>query len=54
VIDAEEKVKQIQSNIPAAQSRQKSYADKRRIPLKFKVGDCYRHNLARLEGGPQA
>jgi hypothetical protein len=39
VIEAKEKVKQIQSNILAAQSRQKSYADKRRSPLDFKVGD---------------
>jgi hypothetical protein len=34
-----EKVKQIQANILAAQSRQKSYIDKRRSPLEFKVGD---------------
>jgi hypothetical protein len=39
VIEVEEKVKQIQANILAAQSRQKSYADKRRNPLEFKVGD---------------
>jgi hypothetical protein len=39
VTEAEEKVKQIQANILAAQSRQKSYTDKRHIPLKFKVGD---------------
>ncbi|MVG17331.1 hypothetical protein EF849_23175, partial [Aeromonas jandaei] len=35
----EEKVKQIQENMKIAQSRQKSYADKRRRPLKFQVGD---------------
>jgi hypothetical protein len=39
VIEAEEKVKQIHANILTAQSRQKSYADKRRRPLEFKVGD---------------
>jgi hypothetical protein len=39
VTEAEEKVKQIQANILAAQSRQKSYADKRRSPLEFEVGD---------------
>jgi hypothetical protein len=39
VTEAEEKVKQIQANILAAQSRQKSYTDKRRSPLKFEVGD---------------
>jgi hypothetical protein len=35
----EEKVKQIKANILAAQSRQKSYVDKRRSFLEFKVGD---------------
>jgi hypothetical protein len=39
VIEAEEKVKQIQANILTTQSRQKSYADKRRCPLEFEVGD---------------
>jgi hypothetical protein len=39
VTEAEEKVKQIQANILTAQSRQKSYTDKRRCPLKFEVGD---------------
>jgi hypothetical protein len=35
----EEKVKTIKSNLEAAQSRQKSYADIRRRPLQFQVGD---------------
>ena len=39
VTEAEEKVKIIQANLKVAQSRQKSYADKRRDPLQFKVGD---------------
>jgi hypothetical protein len=39
VTEAKEKVKQIQANILAAQSHQKSYTDKRRSPLEFKVGD---------------
>jgi hypothetical protein len=39
VIEAEEKVKTIQNNLKAAQSRQKSYADMRRRPLQFQVGD---------------
>jgi hypothetical protein len=39
VTEAEKKVKQIQANILAAQSRQKSYTDKRRSPLEFEVGD---------------
>jgi hypothetical protein len=39
VTEAEEKVKQIQANILATQSRQKSYANKRRNPFEFEVGD---------------
>jgi hypothetical protein len=39
VKEAEEQVRTIQQHIAAAQSRQKSYADKRRRPLVFKVGD---------------
>ena len=37
--EAEEQVRLIQANLKIAQSRQKSYADKRRDPLVFKVGD---------------
>jgi ribonuclease HI len=36
---AEDKVAEIRENLRAAQSRQKSYADKRRRPLSFNVGD---------------
>jgi hypothetical protein len=39
VVEAEDKVKIIQSNLKTAQSRQKSYADKRRKPLQFQIGD---------------
>jgi hypothetical protein len=39
VIEAEGKIKIIQNNLKAAQSRQKSYADIRRRPLQFQVGD---------------
>ena len=39
VTEAENKVKVIQANLKAAQPRQKSYADKRRKPLQFEVGD---------------
>jgi hypothetical protein len=39
VTEAEEKVKIIQSNLKAAQSRQRSYVDKRKKPLQFEVGD---------------
>jgi hypothetical protein len=39
VVEAEEKVRVIQENLKAAQSRQKSYFDKRRKSLKFDIGD---------------
>jgi hypothetical protein len=39
VDEAEERVRTIQQHLQAAQSWQKSYADKRRRPLTFKVGD---------------
>jgi hypothetical protein len=39
VTEAEEKVKPIQNNLKAAQSQQKSYADIRRRPLQFQIGD---------------
>jgi hypothetical protein len=39
VTEAEEKVKTIQNNLRAAQSRQKSYVDIRRRPLQFQVGN---------------
>jgi hypothetical protein len=39
VDEAEKKVCIIQQNMKAAQSRQKSYAAKRRRPLKFQIGD---------------
>jgi len=37
--EAQEQVSIIQSHLKAAQSHQKTYADKRRRPLQFKVGD---------------
>jgi hypothetical protein len=39
VNEAEKNVRIIQTNLKAAQSRQKSYADIRRKPLQFQVGD---------------
>jgi hypothetical protein len=39
VEEAKKKVRIIQQNMKVAQSRQKSYADKRRRPLEFEVGD---------------
>jgi hypothetical protein len=48
--EAEEKVKQIQTNILVDQSRQKSYVDKRRIPLEFKVIDHVYLRVSPLKG----
>jgi hypothetical protein len=39
VKEAKEQVRAIQRNMVAAQARQKSYADKRRKPIEFEVGD---------------
>jgi hypothetical protein len=50
VTKAEEKVKQIQANILTAQSCQKSYADKRRRPLEFQVGDHVYLRVSPMKG----
>jgi hypothetical protein len=50
VTEAEEKVKQIQENILAAQFRQKSYTDKRRSPLEFEVGDHIYLRVSPMKG----
>jgi hypothetical protein len=50
VTEAEEKVKQIQANILAAQSHQKSYADKRCSPLEFEVGDHVYLQVSPMKG----
>jgi hypothetical protein len=50
VSEAEEKVKQIQANILAAQSHQKSYTDKRRGPMEFKVGDHVYLRVSPMKG----
>ena len=50
VKEAEEKVKLIQANMKVAQSRQKSYADKRRRPLEFIVGDHVYLKVSPMKG----
>jgi hypothetical protein len=50
VTEAEEKVKQIQANILTAKSHQKSYADKRRCPLEFEVGDHIYPRVSPMKG----
>jgi hypothetical protein len=48
--EAEEKVKQIHANIFTAQSRQKSYTDKRRRPLEFEIGDHVYRRVSPMNG----
>jgi hypothetical protein len=50
VTGAEEKIKQIQANIQASQSRQKSYTDKRHRPLEFEVGDHVYLRVSPMKG----
>jgi hypothetical protein len=50
VVEAEDKVKVIQSNLKTAQSRQKSYADKRRKPLQFQKGDFVYLRVSPIKG----
>ena len=48
--ETENKVKQIQNSLKVAQSRQKSYADKRRRPLKFAKGDHVYLKVSPMKG----
>jgi hypothetical protein len=50
VTEAEDKVKIIQANLKAAQSRQKSYTDQRRKPLQFQVGDYVYFRVSPTKG----
>jgi hypothetical protein len=50
VTEAKAKVKQIQANILAAQSRQKKYADKRHSPLEFEVSDHVYLRVSPMKG----
>ena len=48
--EAQEQVVLIQRHLKAAQSRQKAYADKRRRPLEFKVGDYVYLKVSPMRG----
>ena len=48
--EAEEQVQVIQNNLRIAQSRQKNYADKRRRPLTFEVGDYVYLRVSPMKG----
>jgi len=50
VPEAEKKVRTIQEHMKAAQSRQKSYADIRRRPLMFEVGDYVYLKVSPIKG----
>ncbi|WVZ63866.1 hypothetical protein U9M48_013464 [Paspalum notatum var. saurae] len=50
VTQAEEQVKLIHSNLKRAQSRQKSYSDKRRRPLVFEVDDHVYLRVSPMKG----
>ena len=50
VTEAENKVKVIQANLKVAQSRQKSYAEKRRKPVQFEVGDHVYLRISPIKG----
>ena len=50
VAKAEEQVCIIQQHMKAAQSRQKSYADKIRRPLTFEVGDYVYLKVSPMKG----
>jgi hypothetical protein len=50
VKETEEKVRKIVHNLKKAQARQKSYADKRRQPLYFLVGDYVYLKVSPMKG----
>jgi len=50
VNEAEQQVYTIQQNLEAAQARQKSYADKRKKPIEFAVGDHVYLKVSPMKG----
>jgi len=50
VNEAEQQVRTIQHHLEAAQARQKSYADKRRKPIEFAVGDHVYIKVSPMKG----
>ena len=53
VKEAEEQVQLIQKNLKAAQSRQKSYADKKRQAISFQVGEHVYLRVSPMKGVQQ-
>ena len=50
VTEAEEKVRVIQTHLKTAQSHQKSYSDKRRMPLEFEIGSWAYLRVSPMKG----
>ena len=50
LMKAKEQVRIIQQHMKVAQSRQKSYADKRRRPIEFEVGDYVYLKVSPMKG----
>ena len=50
VTEAEEKVRVIQNHLKTAQSRQKSYSDKRHRPLEFEIGSWVYLRVSPMKG----
>jgi hypothetical protein len=51
--DAEKQVQMVCKSLKVAQSRQKSYADKRRRDLSFEIGDFVYLKVSHMRGTPQ-
>jgi hypothetical protein len=50
LLEAEENIEMVRENLKIAQSRQRSYADKRRRELSFKVGDFIYLKVSLIRG----
>jgi hypothetical protein len=50
LLEAEENIKMVRENLKIAQSRQQSYADKRRRELSFEVGDFVYLKVSPIRG----
>ena len=50
MLETTEKISQIKERLKTARDRQKSYADKRRKPLEFNIGDHVMLKSVTLEG----
>jgi hypothetical protein len=50
LLEAEENIRMVQENLKTTQSRQRSYADTRRIELSFEVGDYVYLKVSPIRG----